>query len=126
VRLGLEVEGEGQAPGTCCGVLSTTTHPQTLLEVLSLTGEKQALLKCVIVCLVGSCKFESLLGQRVPNSIGGALGSEDQKQAIEDSGCLTTFSLACARYEGHQHLNDPLEPLSQCLQPGRDQTKVRG
>ncbi len=28
VRLGLVVEGEGRAPGTCaCGDLSTTTHP---------------------------------------------------------------------------------------------------
>ncbi len=28
VRLGLVVEGEGQAPGTCaCDDLSTTTHP---------------------------------------------------------------------------------------------------
>jgi len=29
-----------------------------------------------------------------------------------DPDCLTTFFLACARYEGHYHFSDPLEPRS--------------
>ena len=47
VRLGLVVEGEGQALGTCvCDDLSTTTHPLQY-QGFELECKKQVLLKCV-------------------------------------------------------------------------------
>jgi hypothetical protein len=48
MRLGLVVEGEGQAPGTCVVQL----HIPDSTGVSSKTGEKQALLNCVRPCSV--------------------------------------------------------------------------
>jgi hypothetical protein len=47
VRLGLVVEGEGRAHGTCvCGNLSTTTHPLQY-QSFKLDMQEAAQLKCV-------------------------------------------------------------------------------
>jgi hypothetical protein len=47
VRLGLVVEGGGQAPGTCVVEICLRLHIPDSTGVSSETGEKQVLLKCV-------------------------------------------------------------------------------
>ncbi len=68
--LDLVVEERVGARNLCCGVLSTTTHPQQYREFWARQARNKRYWSVHV--LIRSRRFESLLGRCVPNSTGSS------------------------------------------------------